>query len=196
MKTALKIILASSSPRRKKLLEQLGIKNFKVVKHKIDEKLISNSMTTSKIPTHLAYLKAKSVRESKKHKESLIISADTIVSRCGRIFNKTDDVKKIRNYLKELSGRKHNVYGGMCVISPSGEIIKRLVKTEVYFKKISENELNNSKLLIEGKGKAGGYAIQGYGCRFVRKIRGSYTNVVGLSIVELNEILETFVFRN
>ena len=112
----------------------------------------------------------------------------------GVIYGATS--KKIRNYLKELSGRKHNVYGGMCVISPSGEIIKRLVKTEVYFKKISENELNNSKLLNEGKGKAGGYAIQGYGCRFVRKIRGSYTNVVGLSIVELNEILETFVFRN
>jgi septum formation protein len=196
LKTALKIILASSSSRRRELLEQLGIKSFQVVKHKLEEELIPNSMIISKIPTYLAYLKAKSIRGNNKHKKSLIISADTIVYRCGKIFDKTQNEEKIKSYLEELSGRKHKVYGGICVISPSGEILKRLVITDVYFKKIPKNELNNPIFLKDGKGKAGGYAIQGYGGRFVRKIRGSYTNVVGLSIVELNEIFDGIGLSN
>ena len=95
----------------------------------------------------------------------------------------------VKSYLQTLSGRKHLVYGGLCVLSTSGKAFRKFSKTEVYFNKILDNEITE-QVLEDGIGKAGGYAIQNFGSRFVKKIRGCYTNVVGMSIPELYKILK------
>ncbi|MBS91466.1 MAG: septum formation inhibitor Maf [Rickettsiales bacterium] len=191
-----KIILASSSKRREQLLKQLGIKNFKIVKPKFSEENYKNDLPITKKVVQFSYLKAKSVIEKSTDKNLIIISGDTEVYRCGKTFSKTFSHKKVKEYLISLSGRKHYVLGGICVIDPKGNVFKKLVKTEVYFNKISLQELKNEPLINEGKGKAGGYAIQGYAAKFVKKIRGSYSNVVGLSISDLYLILKGIGFKN
>ena len=128
--------------------------------------------------------------------DEIVISADTEVFRCGKVFSKCFSKDGVKNYLSQLSGRKHLVFGGICVIDQSGNIHKRLVKSEVYFDFISNKELSNPVLLDEGMGKAGGYAIQGMAGKFVKKIRGSYSNVVGLCLNSLYKILINIGFKN
>ena len=122
------------------------------------------------------------------NKKFFIISGDTIVYRSKKIFEKTDKKEIVKKYLEELSGRRHKVYGGICIISPKGIISKRLVTTEVFFNKIPKHEYDEG-LLNEGKNKAGGYSIQGQASKFVKKIRGSYTNIVGLSLSDVYNML-------
>ena len=95
-----------------------------------------------------------------------------------------------------MSGKKHFVYSGICVIGPTGQVFKRFVQTEVYFDRIPNSEFSNKLLINEGVGKAGGYAIQGLAGKFVRKIRGSYSNVVGLSLNHLYKILINIGLKN
>ena len=90
-----------------------------------------------------------------------------MVIRAGKIFHKTNSISEIKSYLQTLSGRKHFVYGGLCVMNTKGKISKRLVKTEVYFNRISCKELEDKTLINEGIGKSGGYAIQGLAGKFV-----------------------------
>ena len=183
-----KIILASESSRRKELLMLLGLKNIQCCKHKINENCFRFKKPLSKSVIKLAELKADSVNSVQKKK--IIIAGDTIVTRAGKVFNKVSSQKEVKSYLKLLSGRKHFVYGGLCVISSQGKKFRRLIKTEVYFNKIEENDMTD-EVLEDGIGKAGGYAIQNFGSRFIKKIRGCYTNIVGISIPELYKI-----FRN
>ena len=89
-----------------------------------------------------------------------------------------------------MSARKHLVLGGICVIFPSGKLVRKFVKTEVIFNRIKDFEITNA-ILEDGIGRSGGYAIQGYGAKFVKKIKGCYTNVVGISIPELYKIIKT-----
>ena len=187
MNIASEIILASSSQRRLELLDKIGIKPEKVIKPEIDEKSkISNITIKAK---DLAYRKAKFVQEHYKIKNKYIIAADTIVYRSGFVFEKAENKNEVLEYLKKLSGKKHYVYGGICIISPNNKILKRVVITEVFFKKLCSYDFNDNELLFEGVGKAGGYAIQGKGSLLVKKIKGSFYNVVGLSIFELNNML-------
>ena len=88
------------------------------------------------------------------------------------------------------------MYGGICVIDSSGHVYRRLTKTDVYFDILSKKDFSNSLLLNEGVGKAGGYAIQGIGGKYIRKIRGSYSNVVGLCLNSLYKILINIGFKN
>ena len=183
------IILASQSNARKELLKQLGIKNFKIISHDIDETIYEIRSSVSSSVLNISYLKAESVKEKYKDNKNIIISADTIVYRANKIFQKPKSKEEVRSHLKNLSSRKHLVYGGICVISPKGEVYKKLVKTEVFFHKIFNTDLT-SQILEDGLGKAGGYAIQNLGIRFVKKIKGCYTNIVGISIPELYKILK------
>tara|TARA_B100000989_G_scaffold269414_1_gene224792 strand:- start:84 stop:716 length:633 start_codon:yes stop_codon:yes gene_type:complete len=182
-----KIILASSSQRRLELLEKIGIKPDKVLKPDINES--SRKLHLEHKSKDLAYKKAKFVQEHYKIKNKYIIAADTIVYRSGLVYEKAKDENEVLEYLKKLSGRKHYVYGSICIISPNNKILKKVTTTEVFFKKLSNYDLNDPELLIEGIGKAGGYAIQGKGSLLVKKIKGSFYNVVGLSIFELNNML-------
>ena len=118
-----------------------------------------------------------------------IVSADTIVYRAGKVYPKTNKIEKIKSYLLELSGRKHTVFGSICIISPDNRVVTRVIKTEVSFKRISNSELNDPDLLNDGIGKAGGYAIQSYGSLFVKNIKGSYSNIVGISLYDVFNIL-------
>ncbi len=189
MKKKNDIILASSSLQRKNLLKQLNLHDFECYQHFINEETYKYTPPISKSVLELAQMKAESVRTRFKSLNQIIISGDTVVFRAGKIFHKTDSKDKIKEYLNLLSARKHQVFGGLCVLFPNGKMVKRLVKTDVYFNKISQSEVTD-EILEDGIGKSGGYAIQNYGSRFVNKIRGCFTNVVGISIPELYKILK------
>ena len=191
-----KIILASSSKQRQELLRQLGINNFKVISPTFDEDNYKVKLPITQRVVELAYLKANSIKLNSEITDEIIISADTEVFRCGKVFSKCHSKEDVKIHLSQLSGRKHCVYGGICVIDCSGNTYKRLVKTDVYFDFISKHDLSNPLLLNEGVGKAGGYAIQGMGGKFIKKIRGSYSNVVGLCLNSLYKILINIGFKN
>ena len=178
------------------MLKQLKINNFKVIKPKFSEENHKNNFPITKRVVEFSFLKAKSVLEEIQEKNFLVISGDTEVFRCGRVFSKTSSDLEVKEYLISLSGRRHFVFGGICVIDSKGKVSRKLVKTEVYFNKISSEELEDKFLINEGIGKSGGYAIQGLAAKFIKKIRGSYTNVMGLSIPDLYSILKGFGFKN
>ena len=185
-----KITLASSSPRRLKLLEDFGFDQVKLVRPYIDEKKFLVKSSLKKSVKNIALNKALNVRKKIKNPfESTIISGDTIVFRAGKILHKADSKEKVKSYLSFLSSRKHKVYGGVCIISREGKIFSKVSVTEVFFNKLEESDFS-SELLEEGIGKAGGYAIQGIASRFIKKIKGSYTNVVGLSTPEVYKIFK------
>ena len=183
-----KIILASQSKRRIELINLLGLKNIVYESHKVDEESFKWKKPYSKSVLDLSELKARSVKTTN-NKNSVVIAGDTMVIRAGKIFHKTNSMSEIKSYLQTLSGRKHIVYGGLCVLSTSGKAFRKFSKTEVYFNKILDNEITK-QILEDGVGKAGGYALQNFGSRFVKKIRGCYTNVIGISIPELYKILK------
>ncbi len=166
----------------------MRLENIEIEDHKVDEENFKWKKPYSKSILDLSELKARSV-QNKKNKNSIIIAGDTMVIRAGKFFNKTNSTTEIKDYLKTLSGRKHYVYGGLCVLSPSGKAFRKFSKTEVYFNKIYDDEITKN-VLEDGVGKAGGYALQNFGSRFVKKIRGCYTNVIGISIPELYKILK------
>ncbi len=196
MKKKKKIILASSSKRRKDLLNQIGIENFQIITPKFNEENFGYNLPIDKKVLKFSYLKALSVKNLEEVNDSIIISGDTEVYRAGKVYSKCFSELQVRNYLSELSGRKHFVLGGICVINPDGQVSKKLVRTEVYFDKIPKSEFSNKLLIDEGIGKAGGYAIQGVAGKFVKKIRGSYTNVVGLCLNNLYKILSNIGLKN
>ncbi len=183
-----KIILASQSKRRIELMNLLGLKNIVCESHKIDEENFKWKKPYSKSVLDLSELKARSIKKTN-NENSVVVAGDTTVIRAGKIFHKTNSMSEIKSYLQTLSGRKHFVYGGLCVLSNSGKVFRKFSKTEVYFNKILDNEITK-QVLEDGVGKAGGYALQNFGSRFVKKIRGCYTNVIGISIPELYKILK------
>ena len=183
------IILASSSPRRLELLKNLGLKKIKVIKPMVNEKNLLEKSSLKKSVRNVAIQKALYVRKSYDFKDSTIIAGDTLVFRAGRILHKAESKDIVKTYLNYLSARRHRVYGGICIISKEGKIFSKVVVTEIFFEKLEQVDISE-KLLEEGIGKAGGYAIQGIASKFIRKIKGSYTNVVGLSIPEVYKILK------
>ena len=183
-----KIILASQSKRRMELINLLGFKNVVCENHKVEEEDYKWKKPYSKSVLDLSELKARSIK-TKNNENSLVIAGDTMVTRAGKIFHKTNSMSEIKSYLQTLSGRKHFVYGGLCVLSTSGKAFRKFSKTEVYFNKILDYEITK-QVLEDGVGKAGGYALQNFGSRFIKKIRGCYTNVIGISIPELYKILK------
>ena len=184
------IILASSSPRRLELLNNLGLKKIRVINPKVDEKNFLEKSSLKKSVRNIAIQKALYVRGiNKDFKDSTIVAGDTLVFRAGRILHKAESKDIVKNYLNYLSARRHKVYGGICIISKEGKIFSKVVVTEIFFEKLQQVDMSD-KLLEEGIGKAGGYAIQGVASKFIRKIKGSYTNVVGLSIPEVYKIFK------
>lgn len=180
------LILASSSPRRLDLLQQLGITPNAVCPTDIDESPLPGEMPKA-LAQRLAMAKAHAIAHD--HGGAWIISADTVVAVGRRILGKPESDTDSQGMLSLLSGRRHTVYGGICVITPQGKIISRVVKTVVIFKSLTNHEITHYIASGEPMGKAGSYAIQGYAGAFVRMIMGSYSNVVGLSLYDLRQIL-------
>ncbi len=185
------IILASASPRRKQLLEELGIK-FKVQTKDVVEDF-PDGYPVEKVAQYISEVKAAafSVREIKKN--TIIITADTIVTYGNQILGKPKNIEQAAKTLKKLSGKKHHVITGITLRS----IDKRhsfSVKTDVYFKNLTDEEIKYYINKFEPWDKAGAYGIQEWiGLVAIEKIEGSYFNVMGLPTHRLYEALNSFV---
>jgi septum formation protein len=183
------IILASQSPRRKDLLEQIGLE-FEIDPSNYEEDM-SLKMEPSKLAEFLSLGKAKDVAQ--RHKDSIIISADTIVAIDGEVFGKPKTPERAKYMLKKLSGRVHFVITGFTVIdTETQKQIVKSVETKVYFKNLSEQEIDIYVASGEPLDKGGGYAIQGMAALFVEKIEGDYFNIVGLPVLALATELKNF----
>ena len=180
-----KIILASQSPRRKELLEQTGIK-FDIIPADIDETLPGDTPPEEMVKS-LSRMKAFHIAEN--HPKAAVIGADTIVTIDNKILGKPCSRQHASDMLQILSNRSHTVYTGytVCCLA-TGLTVTEAVATEVFFKNISPRESAFYTNTDEPYDKAGGYAIQGIGSFLVKKIHGSYTNVVGLPVCETMEI--------
>ncbi len=182
-----RLILASASPRRLDLLRQIGIVPDEVVPACVDETPVRRELPR-RLAERLAEAKARHVAEG--FPGALVLGADTVVA-CGRrVLPKTDDEATARRCLGLLSGRRHTVYGGVCVINGAGRPHHRLVTTAVAFKRLEEADIADYIGTGEWRGKAGAYAIQGRAAAFVRRINGSYSNVVGLPLFETAALLK------
>ena len=181
-----KLILASQSPRRRNLLEQAGI-DFSVVPSNFDE----NSVKLSSPDVYVRQLAESKARDiSEQYPASWVIGADTIVFIDDTILGKPGSSSEARTMLKNLSGKTHQVLTGYCVCCQRiDRFFSDAVKTEVCFKKLTEREIDWYIDSGEPFGKAGAYAIQGIGAFLVKRIDGSYTNVVGLPVCEVVELL-------
>lgn len=181
-----RLILASASPRRLDLLAQIGIVPDAVIAADVDESP-ANGELPGPLARRLAVMKAQAV--SLGHPESFVLAADTVVA-CGRrALGKPETEQQAASFLRILSGRRHRVYGGVALISPNGETSTRLVMTGVQMKRLSNAELDDYLASDEWRGKAGGYAIQGRAGAFIKRINGSYPNVVGLPLMEVADLL-------
>ena len=184
-----KLILASASPRRLDLLRQIGIEPDAVAPADIDETPLK-AETPDKHALRLAIGKAQAVAPA--HPGAFVLAADTVVG-CGRrILPKAEDEATARRCLALISGRRHRVLGGIALIAPDGRVATRLVESAVAFKRLSPQETETYIASGEWHGKAGGYAIQGRAASYIRFMSGSYSNVVGLSLYEVHQLLAGF----
>jgi septum formation protein len=189
---AQRLILASASPRRVDLLAQLGIAPDIVVPADIDETALPRE-TPERLAARLARDKALAV--ASRSAGVFVLAADTVVA-CGRrILPKAGDEATARRCLELLSGRRHRVIGGVCVVAPDGTVRARCATTDVRFKRLSRDEIARYLAAGEWRGKAGGYAIQGFAAAFIPWISGSYTNVVGLPLHETWALLDGLGYR-
>ncbi len=176
------IILASQSPRRRYLLEQAGLR-FDVIPSRFDEDAVTLNDPSDYVRT-LACAKTKEIAE--KYPESWVIGADTIVLIDGIVLGKPIDQAAARAMLLRLSGQTHQVYTGFAICCHgTGKLFADVVCTEVTFKKLTADEIEWYINTDEPFDKAGAYAIQGLGTFLVKRINGSYTNVVGLPVCEV-----------
>ena len=182
------IILASQSPRRKYLLEQAGL-NFEVRPSAFDESTVPIEMP-NEYTRKLAEAKALDIAQGAPN--AWVIGADTIVLINNTILGKPNSVDEARSMLTQLSGQTHSVLTGYAIVHLGNEKIHTdTITTEVVFKSLSDQEIEWYINTQEPFDKAGAYAIQGLGTFLVRKINGSYTNVVGLPVCEVIEYLIT-----
>ena len=185
------IILASASPRRRELMENMGL-DFSVLVSAADESVVDPGVPPGMYVQQLALLKAAAVaKQVIKNKKALVISADTVVVNEGMILGKPKDADDAFAILKSLSGRTHKVYTGFCVLRVSDAYtVCENVCTKVTFKELSDSKIRRYIASNEVFDKAGAYGIQGLGAMLVDKIDGDYFNVVGLPVSHLSRVLE------
>jgi septum formation protein len=182
------LVLASESPRRLALLEQIGVKPAHVVPAGIDEGVRAKELPRAHA-LRIASEKAAAVCD-RLGQGKVVLAADTVVA-CGRrILPKAENDATVTECLELLSGRRHTVITAVALIDANGKLRTRLVETKVAFRRLDTQEIADYVKSREGTGKAGGYAIQGHAAVFVRMINGSYTNVVGLPLAETFQMLK------
>jgi len=183
------IILASKSPRRQELLKDLGLK-FVVQSMDIPE-VFPEGLSMTEIPVYLAELKAEAFRPLLKEKQ-LVITADTIVWLEGHVMNKPVDFADGYRMLSNLSGKKHQVLTGVCILSLEKKV-SFFASTDVWFKQLSDEEINFYLETYHPYDKAGAYGIQEWiGYIGIHHIEGSFFNVMGLPVQSLYEHLKAF----
>ncbi len=185
-----KIILASASPRRREILENLGLK-FDIIISGADETKLSTEIEPKLYVQEMALLKASEAAKAVgKSKDTLLISADTIVLLDGEILGKPKDREDAFSMLSKLSGKTHEVITGFCVMDLwSANAVCRAEVTKVEFKNLTPDIIKSYIDSNEPMDKAGSYGIQGKGGILVQKIDGDYFNVVGLPVSGLTDIL-------
>jgi len=181
------LILASASPRRSELLALVGIE-FEIVPSSVDEAIAADE-TPEEHVLRLAVEKAGDVAE--RHHDSWVIGADTVVVIDGMVFGKPGTPHEARRMLESLSGKTHQVITAFSICNLSKRIdLAERVKTDVKFKKLTQDEIEGYVATGEPMDKAGAYAIQGLGSFMVEEIQGSYSNVVGLPVCQVVSALE------
>ena len=188
-----KFILASKSPRRKKLLGQIGIK-FEIMESNVDEKEHPLDISPQDYAEQLAFKKAEDVA-NRINIQAIVLGADTIVVLNNEILNKPEDKQDAFNILKKLSGNTHLVITGIALIDTStGEQIVTSQKTEVTFRNLTDEEIEAYIETCSPMDKAGAYGIQDdFGAVFISHINGCYYNIVGLPLELLYRELKKFV---
>lgn len=190
------LYLASSSPRRAELLQQIGVE-FEVFSSLIDETPFPDETPINYV-RRMAEQKANAAFQQYRqtsgisNPSAIFLAADTSVILQGAILGKPNDEQDHVSMLTALSGRAHQVISGFAVMSLENGVISYSVTTDVVFKKLTEQQIKSYWQTGEPQDKAGGYGIQGYGAIFVDSISGSYSNVVGLPLTEVSELLIQF----
>ena len=179
------LVLASGSPRRRELLEQMGYAGFEVLPAK-GEEAAPAGLTPGELVRQLALQKAREVFALRR--DCTVIGADTVVVLDGRVLGKPRDEADAVAMLTALSGRSHEVYTGMAVLSGDRELTHAEC-TRVDFRPMTREEITAYVATREPMDKAGSYGIQGKACVFIRGIVGDYYNVVGLPVCALGELL-------
>src|SRR5579864_1861354 len=183
-----RLILASASPRRLDLLARIGVTPDAVVPADIDE-----SIPKGELPRQHALRLAREKAElvAANEPDALVLGADTVVCVGRRILPKVEDEATLRSCMKLLSGRRHRVLTAVALATPGNGVRERLGETMIVMKRLSDAEIDYYASHGEWRGKAGGYALQGYGEVYVRHIAGSYSNVVGLPLAETRVLLKS-----
>ncbi len=184
-----KIILASASPRRRELLEKIGLK-FEVEPGNYEEDMHSD-LEPHALARKISLEKADAV--AGKHKNALVIAADTFIVCEDKILGKPHVATEARKMLETISGRSHSVITGFSIIDTSNhKTLSKSVETKVYIRKLTPAEIDDYVKSGEPLDKAGAYAIQGLGAAMVERIEGDYFNVVGLPLSALVGALKEF----
>lgn len=187
------LILASSSPRRRELIQMLGLP-VRYMTSGADE-IFPQQLTPAEIVKYLSIKKAEHVREQVqlRHLDGIIVGADTIVVYHDRILGKPRSKEEACEMLQSLQGQAHDVFSGIaCVDAKSGRTVSSFRRTRVWMRKLTEQQIEAYVASGEPMDKAGAYGIQGKGALLIDRIEGDYFNVVGLSIVLLSEMLRDF----
>ena len=180
------LILASSSPRRRELLQQLGL-NFEICSPDVDESVLENESIAAYVE-RLAQVKAEAV--ARLYPDTIIIAADTSLGVNNEILGKPESKQHAFEMWEKISGRWHDVYTGVCVRTKE-EKYSIVVRTQVEFQPLNSHDMESYWATGEPFGKAGAYAIQGIAARYIPRIEGSYSNVVGLPLYETVQLLQT-----
>ena len=189
---ARKIVLASSSPRRRELLRLTGLRFL--IDHSDFEEVLTQHVQPERLARRLSYGKASAV--ASRHGDALIIAADTFITLRGAVLGKPHTPEEARRMLMLLNGRSHVVTTGVTVLDTrTSRKSSFAVSTKVFFKKMSEQDIDGYIATGEPLDKAGAYAIQGLGAFLVRKIEGDYFNVIGLPLSALADALKPFGIR-
>jgi septum formation protein len=178
------LLLASTSPQRRAILEQLGLP-FDVVEPRYEEETPEQGDAVQLVRDH-ARAKARSVADEAG--ERPVLGVDTAVVLGGRIFGKPENATEAEAMLEKLGGRTHVVISGLCLLTPSWEVVEHEA-TRVTFRSLTPRDLAAYLATGEWEGRAGSYAIQGRGAGLVRRIEGDYLNVVGLPVGLLVRLL-------
>jgi len=183
----LRLVLASTSPRRRDLLARIGIVPDRIVGPHIDENPKKGELPRL-YALRLAQEKAAAVARAP---DEVVIAGATTIA-CGRMILPPAETEEVqRDLLRRLSGRRHHALSAVCVIDAAGKARTRLADTIVTFKRLSEAEIDAYIACGEGLGKAGGYAIQGRAEAWVRSLAGSHSGVIGLPLFETRALLVT-----
>ncbi len=184
----MKLVLGSSSPRRLELLQQVGISPDEIRAMDIDETPYKKELPRQ----YCQRMSLEKYQATTLNDDEVIVCADTIVAAGRRILGKPKDENEARAMIKLLSGRRHQVISSV-IVANAKQHHQRTVVTRVTMKRLNPKDIDNYLSTNEWQGKAGGYAIQGIASRFIPSINGSYSNIVGLPLVETLNLLSVYI---